>query len=132
MDLTPAAKRAFQIQSYGPAPSIDGVDPADRVPHKRRVADVAPDERVPRVALEVRQVGRVPRVGQLVEVDDAVVSVCREDVTDEVGADEPASAGDQQLHVATRASRPRSPRPRSPTAAGPRRTSMARARNGRR
>src|SRR6266571_5651098 len=26
MDLTPAAKRAFQIQSYGPAPSIDGVD----------------------------------------------------------------------------------------------------------
>src|SRR6266545_569408 len=26
MDLTPAAKRAFQIQSYGPAPSIDGVE----------------------------------------------------------------------------------------------------------
>src|SRR3989442_1285231 len=26
MDLTPAAKRAFQIQSCGPAPSIDGVE----------------------------------------------------------------------------------------------------------
>src|SRR6266849_1633111 len=26
MDLTPAAKRAFQIQSYGPASSIDGVE----------------------------------------------------------------------------------------------------------
>ncbi len=26
MDLTPAAKRAFQIQSYGPAFSIDGVE----------------------------------------------------------------------------------------------------------
>ena len=26
MDLTPAAKRAFRIQSYGPAPSIDGVE----------------------------------------------------------------------------------------------------------
>ena len=25
MDLTPAAKRAFQTQSYGPAPTIDGV-----------------------------------------------------------------------------------------------------------
>jgi len=25
MDLTPAAKRAFHIQSYGPAPSIEGV-----------------------------------------------------------------------------------------------------------
>ena len=26
MDLTPAAKRAFRIQSYGPAPAIDGVE----------------------------------------------------------------------------------------------------------
>lgn len=26
MDLSPAAKRAFQIQSYGPAPTIDGVE----------------------------------------------------------------------------------------------------------
>ena len=26
MDLTPAAKRAFQTQSYGPAPTIDGVE----------------------------------------------------------------------------------------------------------
>src|SRR2546425_10446763 len=26
MDLTPAAKRAFRIQSYGPAPTIDGVE----------------------------------------------------------------------------------------------------------
>ena len=26
MDLSPAAKRAFQIQSYGPAPTIEGVE----------------------------------------------------------------------------------------------------------
>ena len=26
MEFTPAAKRAFQTQSYGPAPSIDGVE----------------------------------------------------------------------------------------------------------
>src|SRR5262247_3720317 len=26
MDLSPAAKRAFQIQSYGPSPRIDGVE----------------------------------------------------------------------------------------------------------
>jgi len=26
MDFTPHAKRAFQIQSYGPAPSVDGVE----------------------------------------------------------------------------------------------------------
>jgi dTDP-4-dehydrorhamnose 3,5-epimerase len=26
MDLTPAAKRAFQIQSYGPVPTIEGVE----------------------------------------------------------------------------------------------------------
>jgi hypothetical protein len=26
MDLTPAAKRAFQTQSYGPAPTIEGVE----------------------------------------------------------------------------------------------------------
>ena len=26
MDFSPAAKRAFQIQSYGPSPRIDGVE----------------------------------------------------------------------------------------------------------
>jgi len=26
MEFTPAAKRAFQTQSYGPTPSIDGVE----------------------------------------------------------------------------------------------------------
>ena len=33
MDLTPEAKRAFQIQSYGPAPSIEGVQVVDLTRH---------------------------------------------------------------------------------------------------
>src|SRR5215470_6215837 len=108
----------------------DGVDPAARVTHDLGVADVALDERVARVALEIGQVGGISRVGQLVEIDDAVVRVRGEDVADEVGADEAAAAGDQELHRASLGSRPRSRRRRSPTAAGPRRTSPARARNG--
>jgi dTDP-4-dehydrorhamnose 3,5-epimerase len=35
MDFTPDAKRAFQMQSYGPAPSIDGVE----IVELRRFAD---------------------------------------------------------------------------------------------
>ena len=110
----------------------DGVDPAAGVAHDLAVADVALEKRVARVVLEIGQVGGIPRVGQLVEIDDAVVRVRRQDVADEVGADEAASAGDQQLHRSTLASRPRSLRRHSPTATGPRRTSRARARNGRR
>ena len=80
----------------------DGVDPPDDVAHDLRVADVALHERVPRIVGEVGQVRRVPGVRQLVEIDDAVGGVRREDVADEVGADESASAGDQELHVPTR------------------------------
>src|SRR5205823_14598403 len=76
-----------------------------------RVADVAVDERVARIPLDVLQVRRVARVGELVEVDDGVVGVRREHMSDEVGADEAAPAGDEQLHPSNPASRPRTTRP---------------------
>jgi dTDP-4-dehydrorhamnose 3,5-epimerase len=34
MDLTPQAKRAFQIQSYAPAPAIDGVETIELARHE--------------------------------------------------------------------------------------------------
>src|SRR5207249_2417806 len=41
MDFTPAAKRAFQTQSYGPAPSIEGVE----IVELKRFADYGPSPR---------------------------------------------------------------------------------------
>src|SRR5262249_50591597 len=78
----------------------DRVDASHHVTYDLRVAHVALHEHVTRIAREVGQVCRVPGVGQLVEIDDAVVGMRREDVPDEIGADEPAAAGDQELHDA--------------------------------
>jgi hypothetical protein len=75
------------------------VHAARHVADQLGIADVAVHERVARVALEVGEVGRVAGVGQLVEVDDAIVGVLGEDVADEVGSDEPRAAGHQQLHL---------------------------------
>src|SRR5262249_59437288 len=78
----------------------DRVDASHHVAHDLRVAYIALHERVARIARDVGQVCRVPGVGQLVEIDDAVVGMRGEDVPDEIGADEPAAAGDQELHDA--------------------------------
>src|SRR5207249_287105 len=75
-------------------------DVGDAVPHRGPdglpVGDVAADELVPRVALDVLEVGEVAGVGQGVEVDDRHAGVGGEEVADEVRPDEPAPAGHEQ------------------------------------
>ena len=72
----------------------DHVHPGDDLAHEPCIADVAVDEREPRVAHHVREVLEVPRVRERVERHDLVV-VCVEEMADEVGRDEPRAAGDQ-------------------------------------
>src|SRR2546427_790565 len=103
------------------------------VPHvgaQLAVADVAVEEGVAGTALDVFQVRGVAGVGEFVEVDEGVVGARREDVSNEVRADEAAPPRDEQLHPPSPASRPTRRRPRSPTAVAPRRTSRAPPRNG--
>ena len=106
----------------------DGVHAAQRLAHQRGVADIALHERVARVALDVGEIRGIAGVGELVEIDDAIVGVLAQHVTDEVAADEPRTPRDQQLHLSP-ASSPRRLCPRSPTADDPRRTSPAPARS---
>ena len=63
-----------------------------------RVGDVPGLEGVPRIARHVLQVREVPGVGELVVVDDVVARIRVEDMPDEVRADEPGAAGDEQPH----------------------------------
>ena len=67
------------------------------------VGDVAADEREPPrllgLSLHHREVGPVPSVGQLVEDRDARAVAAAEDPPDELGADEPRAAGDQQVRA---------------------------------
>ena len=51
---------------------------------------------IPRIALDVRQVLRVARVGQLVDVDHRLLRVAGELVANEIRADEPAPPRDDQ------------------------------------
>ena len=78
----------------------DGVDAGDELGDEVGVADVALDEAVAlgeRRAVDVAQVVEVAGVGQLVEVDDLVVVVRRQEMADEVAADEAGAARDQDL-----------------------------------
>lgn len=65
--------------------------------HQGAVANVALHEQVARIALQPRQRFQVARVGQLVEVDDALLRV-RQPVENEVGADEASASGDENSH----------------------------------
>ena len=76
----------------------DGVDAAGGVAHALGIADVAVHEGVARIALDVGEVGGIARVRELVEVDEAVVRMRVQDVTDEVAADEARTACHQKLH----------------------------------
>ena len=49
-------------------------------------------------SLDVVEVGAVAGVGEQVERDDVVVRMALEPVADEVRADEPGAAGDEQAH----------------------------------
>jgi hypothetical protein len=61
------------------------------------VADIAVDEDVPRVILEIGQGVPVPGIGQQVERDHAVARA--QAPADQVGADEPGPAGNQYRPV---------------------------------
>jgi hypothetical protein len=62
------------------------------------VVDVAADEDVLRIAFELFEVLEVPRVGELVEVDDLPVGPHLAQVAHQVRSDEAATAGNQQIH----------------------------------
>ena len=61
------------------------------------VRDVALDELVAKLALDILEVGEVARVGEPVEVDDADRGIGGEQVSNEVRPDEPAPTGDEQF-----------------------------------
>jgi len=75
-----------------------GVHICDQLGDHVRVANVAAHESIARILLDVREVAEVPGVGQEIEIDDLYVLVGLEQVTHQVGADEPRATGDQQLH----------------------------------
>jgi hypothetical protein len=68
----------------------DRVHPARDVAHEVDIADVAVHEGVAGIVLDVDQAGRIPGVGQLVEVDHAIVGVVGQDRADEVEPMKPA------------------------------------------
>ena len=69
--------------------------------HQLRVTDVPVDEAIPAfplravLRLHVGQALEIPRVRQQVEIDDVDLRVALEQVTDQVRANEPRAAGDQ-------------------------------------
>ncbi len=66
--------------------------------HRRPVTDVRPDEAEVRLVHDGRQGRYVPRVGELVQADDAPAGMDLEHMEDEVGADKPGPAGDDDGH----------------------------------
>ena len=62
---------------------------------ERVVADVAMHEGMAVVAFQLGEVFEVSGIREIVEVDDADIVACTREMQDEVGADEAASAGDE-------------------------------------
>ena len=73
----------------------DRVDvvPGEEAPQGLEVAYVAPLEDVVGLRLDVGEVGQVARIGEFVEVDDAVVGIFADEEPRHVRADEPGAAG---------------------------------------
>src|SRR5215471_12584443 len=64
------------------------------------IGDVPPGKPVVVPVGDIRKIRGISRVGELVEVDDEnAVASSLKDVPDEVGTDEPATAGDEQPHT---------------------------------
>ncbi len=66
--------------------------------HQGGIADIAVHEHMACVALQARPVLEVAGIGQLVEVDDGLVLMCKP-VEDEVRPDEAGAAGYKNSHV---------------------------------
>ena len=73
----------------------DGLDAGEEAADQVPVADVAEDEFVAGVVLDVLEVVEVPGIGQLVQVDDLRLLVAAEEEADEVAADEARPARDE-------------------------------------
>ena len=71
---------------------VDGVFREQRA-HGVVVADVAPDKGVVRGLFDVAEVGEVARIGELVEIDDPVIRIFRDEQPHDVRADESGAAG---------------------------------------
>jgi hypothetical protein len=78
----------------------DRVDAVQRAGHRVGVLDPRVDE----LHVQAREVLAATGVGELVEHDD-LVAVLGQAQPDEVRADEPGAAADQELHAATRDAR---------------------------
>ncbi|MDF0674978.1 MAG: hypothetical protein P0120_11680 [Nitrospira sp.] len=64
---------------------------------ERRITDIASHEQMPRIPLEAGKIVQIARIGELVEIDQALL-VLRQPVKNEVGTDKPGAAGDQNGH----------------------------------
>ncbi len=64
--------------------------------HQAGVADIAMDETVAGIGGDVGQIGQIAGIGQLVQIDDADISLPVQQITNEIGPDEAASPGNQQ------------------------------------
>jgi hypothetical protein len=75
----------------------DGIDviPGHRVLDFRTAADIPLDEMVGPRLIDVRKVFGVPRIGQLVEIDNGIRGVVPEHVADKIAPDETAAARDK-------------------------------------
>ncbi len=76
----------------------DGIRILHRRVHRRPIADVALDEGEARMALDVRQRLTPAGIGELVEYDDRIFGMLRQDQPDIVGTDEAGAARHEDPH----------------------------------
>ena len=77
-----------------------GRSPASRESTSACVADIAVDEAVALVALDLSQVFQVAGISEFVEIDDAQIGLTQSHA-DESGADKPGPASDEKFHKST-------------------------------
>ena len=68
---------------------------AEQPRHQRRIADISLDEAIAGIVLHPFQVLQVARIGEDIQVDDTALGLGRQEMVDEVGADETGAAGDE-------------------------------------
>lgn len=75
----------------------DGIHPLQELLDQRAIAYVPVHEGVPGVALHLHQIGKVPGVGEEIQVDDLHIRPLLEEEANQVGADKSGPPGDQKL-----------------------------------
>src|SRR6202035_1540095 len=63
------------------------------------IGNVATYELVPRVARNFVKVAQITGISEEIEINDVNIFAAAEDVTNETGADEPCSAGNENFHL---------------------------------